>query len=344
MSFLSKFENLLARKQQYLIDTPFYSLTATAQIKNKAVTVLKSQYFQNNIFKENSYLDPTTLKNISGSKKLIYITSPNTQFLYRTKMDARLRKQGVEVLANFIKERFNVDLNQNKVAVIDAETGIEVTAKTKNLPENLCILGAEKKDLSLLQEELTKQKFFPTKLFFSSLLTVRGLSDYLNLIKSKKPTLVLEFSMQRSYIYIVSDNKILAAYPPTHGFKNLLNLGRRECNLPDDITTIKYLVGEKQKTQEQIDCLLQRSIADIKSYIDFFEVQIGLPIENLLVTNIPQGLEWIEENISKQLEIKTLKIDYSTWMKSRNISFPNVETIPQKPLFGIICALLNTVK
>ncbi len=345
MALLSNLRNVFSKKQHYLMSTLFYSLSANTQKgKNGAIKISEIQYFHNNVFKENSYVDPTALKTIKGSKNLLYITAPSSQFLYKTKLEPRFQKQGVSALANLIRERFNVDLSQNKVAVLDSDTGIEITSKSKSLPENICLIGAEKKDLSIIQQEILKQGFFPQKLLLSSLVTIPGLSNYANLIKLNKPILVVEFSMQRSCIYIVNNNKMLAAYPPTHGFKNLLSLGRREYNLPDDITTFKYLTNGEPKTDEKTSALLQRITSDIKSYIDFFEVQANSTIEHIFVTNLPKGLEWIEEYISKSLEVQNLKIDYQRWMESLNISSTKTDTIPEKPLFGIICALINNTK
>ena len=336
---------MFGKKQHYLISTPFYALNANVQkCKNGAIKIPGIQYLDNNVFKENSYIDPTKLKSIEGSKNLLYITTPSSQFLYKIKLEPRFQKQGISALANLIRERFNIDLNQNKIAVLDADTGLEITSKSKNLTENICLIGAEKKDLTIIQQEILKQGFFPKKLLLSSLTTIRGLSDYAKLAKIHNPILVVEFSMQRSCIYIIENNKMLAAYPPTHGFKNLLSLGRRECNLPDDIATFKYLTNGDPKPDEKSSVLLQRITSDIKSYIDFFEVQANSTIEHIFVANLPKGLEWIEECISKSLEIQKFKIDYKKWVKSLNISSDMIDTIPEKPLFGMICAIINNIK
>jgi len=342
MIALNGLTSMFSSKQHYLLGTPFYCLNFVAQrSKTGAVTISNIQYSNNSLFKDNAFLDASILRSIKGDKNVIYLTTPTSQFLYRTKIEAKMRNQGVRALIPLLKERFNIDLTQNKVAVLDAENGIEVKENTQVLPENLCIIGAQNSELKMMQNELLEYKFFPKKLCLSSLLVPGAIANYQQMSHLEKPVLVVDFSSQRSCIYIVNKKQILAAYPPTHGFKNIVTLGRKECNLPDDITTLKHLTSTIKHESEQQDILLQRFVSDIKSYINFFEVQVGLSIENFFITGLPEGLEWIEESTAKAIEVPVLKIDYNEWIKSNNIVLPKDKNINPKALFGMVSALIH---
>ncbi len=345
MISINGLSNLFITKQHHLLGTPFYCLNFVSQkSKTGAISVSDIQYFTNSLFKDKAFVDASILKTIKGDKNVIYSIVPTSQFLYRTKVDAKMRNQGVRALIPLLKERFNIDLAQNKVAVLDAENGVEVQENTQVLPENLCIVGALTNELKIIQNELLEQKFFPKKLCLASLLIPEAIANYQKISHVEKPVLIADFSSLRTCIYVVFKKQILAAYPPTHGFKNILTLGRKECNLPDDITTLKYLTSGIAHEPEQQEVLLQRIVTDIKSYVDFFEVQMGKSIESFFVTGLLEGLEWIENHIAKVLEVPALNIDYNVWVKNNNIVLPKNNNIKNRALFGMISALIHYKK
>lgn len=311
--------------------------------QKKSIEVKDFQSFTNNILKSNCYIDPQIIKDVKGSKKVTYIVQPISEFFYKTKLETKKREQSISILRGLIKERFNIDLSQNKVAAVDAETGIEINEYTKVLPENLCLIGAQEKELQKIQEELLGSKLFPQKLLFSSLLIPKTFDDYSKLVDFKGTTLVVDFSLERSYVYMVGQGKILAAYPPTHGLKNIMNLCRKECNLPDDISVLKYLSSEIKTNPEAIKSLAQRLVSDIKSYIDFFEVQSGISISNLYVTNLLDSFEWIEKQLSSELSLPIFDIDYEQWLKSKNIVVPEkiLKKASKKIIFGMMSAVIH---
>ncbi len=347
MALLSKLVNFLNSEQVFIEGSPFCCLSASVlKLSNKSIKIIKPTVFENNIFKDNAYLDGSILKSLSSHKKAIYQVQPVSQFLFKTKLEPKIKSQGIKGLAVFIKERFNVDLSQNKVAVLCADTGIEVNEKTKDLPDNICIVGAQKNELKNIQEEMMRMNIFLQKLYFTSLSIPFGLSNYNQALNLKKSILVFDFSMQRSCVYVVRD-KLLAAYPPTHGFKNLLSLARKECNLPDDISTYRFLTTDLSPNNEVIPQLLQRIVSDIKSYIDFFEVQAGEIVDSLFFVGVPDKMNWLKESLSKVLELPKLEINYKNWFEKQKIildSDLNLKKISNDNWFGMISAILRDMK
>lgn len=333
---------LFGFSQHYLISTPFYGLNFTAKNqRNGGVVLLDVQYFANSFLKDNASLDAVTIKKLKGDKKLIHIIAPATLFLYKTKLENKQRTQGVKALVPLLKDRFNIDLSQNKVGALDAETGIEIKETATMLPENICILGAKNEELNQIQSDMVANQFVPQKLNFSVLQIPRGLASYQKKIHSDKPVLFLDFSMQNSCIYVVGNGQILAAYPPTHGLKNLITLGRKELSLQDDITTLRYLTGQIAHEDDKKAVLLSRMVSDVKSYINFFEIQSNASIEDIFVNGPTDEFSWIETYLANALEIKPFSIDYPEWMKTENIVLPEGIKIPDKVLFGMINAIIH---
>lgn len=347
MALLSKLTGLLNSEQVFIEGSPFYCLSVLASKgRNKSIKIIKPTAFENNIFRDSAYLDASILKTLSSYKKVIYHIQPTSQFIYRTKLEPKIKNQGIRGLSVLIKERFNVDLAQNKVAVLSADTGLEINEKTKEFPDNICIIGAQKNELKSIQEEMMRVNIFLQKLYFTSLAIPFGLGDYNRTFNFKRPILVVDFSMQRSCVYVVGGDKVLAAYPPTHGFKNLLSLARKECNLPDDISTYRFLTSEVSPNNEVVPQLLQRMVSDIKSYIDFFEVQAGDVVDALFFVGLPDKMSWLREALSKILEINLLKVDYKNWFEKRKISFDsdvNLKKVSNDNWFGTISAVLQNV-
>ncbi len=333
---------LFGFSQHYLISTPFYGLNFTTKMQRDGAILLSDVLFSLNSFlKDNASLDSATIRKLKGNKKLIHIVAPSTLFLYRTKLENKQRTQGIKALVPLLKDRFNIDLSQNKVGVLDADTGKEIKETAKLLPENICILGAKNEELNQIQSDLVANHFLPQKLNFSVLQVPQGLASYQKMIHADKPVLFLDFSMQNSCIYVVGNGRILAAYPPTHGLKNLITLGRKELSLQDDITTLRYLAGQIAREEEKREILLSRMISDVKSYINFFEIQASSSVESIFVNGLTEEFSWIEEHLAKSLEIKPFTIDYAEWLKAENIVLPEDAKIPNKALFGMVNAIIH---
>ena len=333
---------LLGVSQHYLISTPFYGLNFTAKRQKNGATILSDvQYFANSFLRDDASLDTPTIKKLKGDKKFVHIIAPSTLFLYKTKLENKQRTQGVRALVPLLKDRFNIDLSQNKVGALDAETGVEIKETATLLPENICILGARNEELNQIQSDLVVNHFLPQKLNFSVLQVPQGLANYQKMIHSDKPVLVIDFSMQNSCIYVVGNGQILAAYPPTHGLKNLLTLGRKELSLQDDVTTLRYLSEQISHEEEKGKSLLARIISDVKSYINFFEIQSNSSIDGIFVNGLTDEFLWIETFLARALEVKSFFIDYQEWLKKANIVLPEGVKIPDKALFGMINAVIH---
>lgn len=328
--------------RHYLISTPFYSLNFTAKKQKKGATLLSNiQFFTHGFLQENTSLAPTIIKKLKGDKKFIHIISPVTLFLHEVKLENKQRIQGVAALLPLLKDHFNIDLSVNKIGALDAETGKEIKETATLLPEHICIFGAKNEELDQIQASFLSHQFLPQKLNFSVLHVPQGLASYQKLTHSDKPILFVDFSTQNSCIYIVGKGQILAAYPPTHGLKNLLTLCRKELKLQDDTTALKCLTTQIPNEEEKRATLLSRMVSDVKSYINFFEIQSNSSIDEIFVLGLMDEFSWIESHLADKLELKPFSINYQEWLKSENIILPKDAQIPNRVLFRMINATIH---
>ena len=88
-------------------------------------------------------------------------------------------------------------------------------------------------------------------------------------------------------------------------------------------------------------------VSDVKSYIDFFEVQVGDIIDSLFFVGLPDKMSWLREALSRALEITPLKIDYKNWFEKRKVGFDSdasLKKVSNDNWFGMISAVLQDVK
>ncbi len=268
--------------------------------------------------------------------------APLNRFIHRVKLDLKVKKQGVGGFGALLKERFNIELPSHKVAVLDADTGENIDVK--NLPDNVCFVGAPKKEFTEAQAELLKHYLYPQRMFLTTLDSLSGLIHYASLKKVTAPILYIEISLNKSHIFILKDKKIEASYPLVYGLKNFIQAARKDYNLPDDVSAHKYLTNDVKPDSDEAQKLVSRMVAELKSYVGFFEVQCGTTIGNIFFNQLPPTLGWIEQGISKLMGIETLEIDYQTWLKSKGLMVKEGlikdNNLP-KHLFNVFSLMMN---
>jgi hypothetical protein len=335
-----------SQKQKFIYTSEASCLLATVTKEKKSTLSLSDlEELTNNPFKENAYFDAPILKKIAKSKNVICVVAPLSRFMYKAKLEAKTKSKGIQGLIPLLKERFNADLKTNQIAAIDAFTGIEIRDSANTaLPDHVCFIGVQKQEIKMIQNELMDCQCIPKKLLLTTLTTAKGIIDYTKLVKVTQPVLFIDFSVNQSLVFVLCNNHIEAAYPPVHGLKSLISLTRKACSLPDDVSTYKYLLQSMTEDTQAMETITQRMCADIKSYIDFFEVQTSLPIEFLFINGLSPQLAWLTQCISKVLEIKPLQMDFNAWLQAHKVTMQNNEKMTQisQPLWiGMLSAIFN---
>ena len=65
-----------------------------------------------------------------------------------------------------------------------------------------------------------------------------------------------------------------------------------------------------------------RRLRELQSSIGFYEVQTGQSVGQVLSTQLSPKLAWLDAAISSSLGIKSLKLDATAWLQSRQITLP----------------------
>lgn len=338
--------NLFKQKHPlFLYSAESFSLLARiGEKKNTEFPIHSIEEFNGGTASENLKLGIEKSFNIvpKTPPEAICSISPLNRFTHRAKLELKLKKQGIAAFGALLKERFAIELTSNKVAVLNAQDGMEVSPK--NIPDNVCFVGAPKKELQEAQSVLLKNHLYPQRLYLSTLTGLGGLLSYVKAKKIDQPILFVDLSLLKSHILILKNGGVEATYPLAYGLKNLIALARKEYNLPDDIGAHKYLTQDIQANSEDALKLTNRISTELKSYVGFFEVQTGQPLTYLFFNALPTSLAWIEEAVAHSMNLQTLEIDFPFWLKTKSLSLGD-NLIKQKPWprhwFGLFSLIFN---
>ena len=341
--FAPKKQSFIALKENICLRA---SVSKTTVNKVPQIIISNLEEFPNTPFKTKGFFDPTILKALKGEKNAICTLYPNTRFVYRLKTDKMIKTHGFASIPRILKDRFNIDANTNRIAVLDAVTGLEI-GQNDPLPDEICFFGAEEKELTAIQNELKDANCNFRKIWLTTLVNTSGILNYCKLKSITSPIVCVDFSSHRSLVYVINNQHIEAAYPPIYGLDNLITLTRKECNFPDDTTAFKYLLQEISTDEKTQQAVLQRMTTDIKSYIDFFEVQTSCPIEYFFIYGLNSELNWVSPLLAQKTGLKVLEIDYENWLKSNNIFLKNnkdIQKFSNNQWFGMLSAFLINYK
>ncbi len=246
---------------------------------------------------------------------------PKSRFFRRHSVDTPARMKEPAFFTELIQNQFRVDTEKNAVIVLNAIDGTAFDA-TKSLvnQKEIFVCGALVDELNELQDGVVGQGIFPESLQLGSVSAIGGLLDYGRHIKLRRPVLLLEIGLDRSNLFIVTQDRLDLCRPIPHGLDSMLPIIQSELGLKDEESARKLLYSNTFDFTETGASLLRKLLKELQSSMGFYEVQTGQSIGHLIVQLLPENLGWIRMALSKSLGIKPLRIDFKGWLEARSIS------------------------
>lgn len=237
-------------------------------------------------------------------------------------------------------QQFRIELEKYKLAVLNSEDGTDYDA-TKAAQKEVVFCGLPAEDVLTLQQSLLDLGIYPERLELSTVSVLGALSDYLAHQKSKTPTLVLEIGGDATHSYIVSASGLEASRPIPQGLDAMVPVVQKELGLKDEESARKLFYSNTFDFTGMGPLLTKRLLKELQSSIGFYEVQTGLSVGQVLTTQLPPKLGWLEGAIANALGVVPLKLDARGWLQSRQITLPeNLARHAQDPrwfgLFGLM--------
>lgn len=223
--------------------------------------------------------------------------------------------------AEVFSQQFRIEQDKYSIAVLNAGDGSDFDAN-KGTQKDLVFCGLPIDDVNATQTSLLEKGIYPERLELGTVAMLGGVVDYLGHSKSKTPTLVLEVGTEATHSYIVTPDGIEASRPIPQGLDAMVPIVQKELGLKDEESARKLFYSNTFDFTGMGPLLTKRLLKELQSSIGFYEVQTGQSVGQVLNTQLPPKLTWLDAAIANALGISSLKIDPVAWLQSRQITLP----------------------
>src|SRR5213083_683655 len=97
---------------------------------------------------------------------------------------------------------------------------------------------------------------------------------------------------------------------------------QKELGLKDEESARKLFYSNTFDFTGMGPLLIKKLLKELQSSIGFYEVQTGQSVGQVLITQLPPKLSWLEGAVTSNLGIASLKLDPVPWLQSRQITIP----------------------
>jgi hypothetical protein len=244
--------------------------------------------------------------------------------------------------AEVCTQQFRIEQEKYNIAILNSDDGMDYDA-LKAVGKDVLFCGLPAEDANHTQDALLAGGIYPERLELGSVATLGGIVDCLAHAKSKTPTLVLEISPDATHSFIVTADGVEASRPIPQGLDAMVPIVQKELGLKDEESARKLFYSNTFDFTGMGPLLIKKLLKELQSSIGFYEVQTGQSVGQVLSTQLPPKLGWLETAISGGLGITTVRLDPVPWLQSRQITVPEVLTknVQEIRWFGLLSLMAS---
>lgn len=247
---------------------------------------------------------------------------PESRFFRLHTVESMARAKDPAYFSNLLEQQFRLNAKSSLLAAVNAQSGSAFAAdKSLASQKDLLLCGADKREFSAFQENLVECGIYPQSLQLSTLSSIAGLKNYLQMKEQEEPVLLIEMTQNAANLFILSKNKVDLCRPVNFGFNGVLPVIQQELGLKDEDSARNLFFSNTFDFRDVGPKLLKRVLKELNSSTGFYEVQTGQTISNMYMTSIPDNLGWIPEVIASEMDINLLDINWQEWSSNAGISF-----------------------
>lgn len=252
----------------------------------------------------------------------------------------RLKESGY--FAEVCSQQFRIEQDKYSIAILNAQDGSDYDPG-KGTQKDVVFCGLPTEDLLTVQNDLLQSSIYPERIELGSVSTLGALSDYLSFTKSKTPTLVLEVGPDATHSFIVTATGLESSRPIPQGLDSMVPTVQKELGLKDEESARKLFYSNTFDFTGMGPLLVKRLLKELQSSIGFYEVQTGQSVGQLLLTQLPSKLTWLEAAVTSGLGITSMKLDPMGWLESRQITIaePFVPNARDLRWFGLLSLMAS---
>jgi hypothetical protein len=219
-------------------------------------------------------------------------------------------------------QQFRIEQDKYSLAVLNASDGVDFDSN-KAVQKDLIFCGLPSDEVISIQANLLKSGIYPERLELGTVAMLGGVVDYLGHAKSKTPTLVLEIGTDATYSFIVTSSGVEASRPIPQGLDAMVPIVQKELGLKDEESARKLFYSNTFDFTGMGPLLTKRLLKELQSSIGFYEVQTGQSVGQVVNTQLPPKLGWLDSAVAGSLGISSLRFDPLAWLTSRQITLPD---------------------
>jgi hypothetical protein len=241
------------------------------------------------------------------------------RFLRRMTLDPKRLKEPA-YFGEILTQQFRVEPDKAVTMVLNAPDGTDYDVSKGASQKEALFAGMLSEEIVTSQDALLANGIYPERIELGTVSTLGGLVNYLNFLKSKTPTLVLEVGAESTNSFIVSSVGVEATRPIPQGLESMIPVVQKELGLKDEESARKLFYSNTFDFTGMGPLLIKKLLKELQSSIGFYEVQTGQSVGLLISTIIPAKLGWLDVTIAKELGISPLKLDTAPWLESHGIT------------------------
>ena len=245
---------------------------------------------------------------------------PPHRVVRRVTLDLKRIKES-DYFREICTQQFRLDEEKCTFAVLNAADGTDYDAGRVTTQKEVIFTGGPNDELLAVQQRLLALGVFPERLELGTVAALGGLVNYHAFAQLKSPTLVLEVDAESTQSFVVGAGGLDVSRSIPYGFGAMIAVVQKELNLKDEESARKLFYSNTFDFTNMGGLLTRKILKELQSLIGFYEVQTGQSIGQVLCTQMPPKLAWLGGSIAKELGVDVLKLDFTGWLKSREISF-----------------------
>jgi hypothetical protein len=244
--------------------------------------------------------------------------SPAKRLVRRASLDQkRIKEPGY--INELVLSQFRIEPDQFALAMLNANDGAEYDFNAAAQKE-VIVCGMPSDEVIALQDALLALDIYPARLELTTVAMLGLLANYLAFTKSKTPVLVLELGMDMTHSFIVTAGGLDAARPIPQGFEAMIPVVQKELGLKDEESAKKLFYSNTFDFTGMGSALIKKLVKELQSSIGFYEVQTGQSIGQVLCTQVPPKMTWIDGAIAGLLGVTGLQPDLQPWLQARGVT------------------------
>ena len=218
------------------------------------------------------------------------------------------KSKSADYIPNAVKVWLDDDKEDFYFQVLDWETGeiVPIEEPSQNL---MLISGMKTRELRLLQDQMVSSDHYPVKLECSVVLMLGLIKKLIAAAMVKPPVMLLEVYRDSALLVVLSNEGKPLLRTLESGESSMYEQVKNELGLKDLQSAQKLMYSSTIDLSDIGQQVISPLYREIGSIVGLFEVETGMSVSQLLMTNIMPSQRWISNLLANDLGMQIPEFD-----------------------------------